>query len=210
MNWRLLTVAAALLVLAGCAGVRGVAPSGPANEAAWQSRRARLMQLTDWEMQGRVGMSNGSDGGSGSMDWLQHGEQLQFDFRGPFGSGALDIKGDGKALHVKSSRGDDFVTSNPERDFMRLLHVPLPVLRMRYWVVGLPAPKAAFTRQIGAQGQLEQLAQLGWQISYFAYANFDGHDLPTRLLIQRGKVRIKLVIDQWRFGDSSGPQVSAP
>ena len=202
-------MAAALLLVAGCAGIRGIAPSGPANEAAWQSRRAQLMRLHDWEMQGRVGMSNGSDGGSGAMDWLQHGELLQFDFHGPFGSGALDIKGDGNVLHVKSSRGDNFITSDPERDFMRLLHVPLPVLRMRYWVIGLPAPRAAFTRQLDAKGQLEQLAQLGWQISYFAYANFDGHDLPTRMLIQRGQVRIKLAIEQWRLGRTSTPAGTA-
>ena len=164
------------------------------------------MQITDWEMLGRVGMSNGSDGGSGSMDWLQHGDQLKFDFHGPFGSGALDITGDGDVLHVKSSRGDDFITTNPEHDFMRLLHVPLPVLRMRYWVIGLPAPKAAFTRQLDAKGHLVELAQLGWQVSYFTYARFNGHDLPTRLLIQRGPVRIKLAIQHWQLGHPPGPQ----
>jgi outer membrane lipoprotein LolB len=210
MRWRG-WIAFAGLVLAGCASVPGTAPAGPPNEAAWQSRRVSLMQIHDWDMQGRVGIVNGKDGGSGSMDWRQQGAMLQFDFHGPFGSGALDIHGDADALHVKSSRGDDFITTDPERDFTRLLHVPLPVLSMRYWVIGLPAPGTPFDKQVDADGHLVNLVQRGWHIDYLTYARFDGHDLPTRLVIQRDTVRIKLAIEAWHLTDSvSSPQTSAP
>lgn len=204
----LLTVS---VLLAGCASIPGTAPAGPPNEAAWQSRRASLMQLDDWDMQGRVGIVNGKEGGSGSMNWHQQGETLQFDFHGPFGAGALDINGDANALHVKSSRGDDFITTDPERDFTRLLHVPLPVLSMRYWVIGLPAPGTAFEKQVDADGHLVNLVQCGWHVSYQMYAAFDGHDLPTRLVIQREAVRIKLAIEEWDLtGTVSRPQTSTP
>ncbi|MGH8400555.1 MAG: lipoprotein insertase outer membrane protein LolB [Gammaproteobacteria bacterium] len=197
-------------MLAGCASVPGTAPAGPPDEAAWQSRRTSLTQLDDWTMQGRVGMVNGKDGGSGSMDWQQHGAQLQFDFHGPFGAGALDIRGDADALHVKSSRGDDFITTDPERDFTRLMHVPLPVLSMRYWVIGLPAPDAAFDKQVDAGGRLVNLVQSGWHVSYLTYAEFGGHDLPTRLLIQRDAVRIKLAIEEWHLSQAApDPQTAA-
>ena len=197
MTWRTLLVAGGL-ALAGCASIPGTAPAGPPNERAWQNRQASLMQIDDWEMQGRVGIINGKDGGSGSMNWQQQGASLQFDFHGPFGAGALDIRGDGGVLHVKSSRGDDFITTDPEHDFTRLLHVPLPVLSMRYWVIGLPAPGTPFDKQVDAGGHLVNLVQRGWNVSYLSYAPFDGHDLPTRLLIQRDAVRIKLAIEAWQ------------
>lgn len=200
-----------LLMLAGCASVPGTAPVGPPNEAAWQDRRAALMQLQDWDMQGRVGIVNGNDGGSGSMYWEQQGNTLQFDFHGPFGAGALDIHGDENALHVKSSRGDDFITTDPERDFTRLLRVPLPVLSMRYWVIGLPSPDTPFEKQVDSRGHLMTLTQRGWQISYQTYASFAGHDLPTRVLIQRGEVRIKLAIEDWHVpGQTVNQPAKAP
>lgn len=199
MTRRLLAALSGVLLLAGCATVPGTAPSGRPNETAWQTRQGRLLQLQDWTMQGRVGIVNGKDGGTGSMNWEQQGTQLQFDFHGPFGAGALDIRGDGDLLHVKSSRGDDFITTDPERDFTRLLRVPLPVLSMRYWVIGVPAPDAPFEKQVDAKGHLVTLTQRGWQISYLTYAHFDDYDLPTRVLIERGPVRIKLAIEAWRL-----------
>lgn len=189
-----------LLLLAGCASVPGIAPSGPPNEAAWQAHRARLTTLSDWDLQGRIGVINGKDGGSGSMDWKQQGDRVTFDFRGPFGAGALEVRGDDQALWVRSSRGDDFITTNPERDFAEILHVPLPVLSMRYWMLGLPDPHSDFSKRVDEKGELVTLTQRGWQVEYQSYAVFDGYDLPTRLLIQRAPVRIRIAINQWQAG----------
>lgn len=191
---------AGLLLLASCASVPGTAPVGPPNETAWQAHRARLAALADWELQGRIGIVTGKHGGSGSMDWKQQGNQVTFNFRGPFGAGALEVRGDAHALWVRSSRGDDFITTNPERDFAARLHMPLPVLSMRYWVLGLPDPKADFRKRVDAKGQLVTLVQQGWNVEYQDYAVFDGYDLPTRLLIRRAPVRIKVAINHWQVG----------
>lgn len=193
---------ACLLTLSACASVPGTAPYGPPNEAAWQSRRLQLQKLADWELQGRVGVVNGKHGGSGSMDWKQRGQELAFSFRGPFGAGSLLVQGDDHALWVRSSRGDDFVTTQPEQYFSRRLHVPLPLLSMRFWMLGLPDPADAFTKTVDARGHLVTLVQRGWQVNYQDYATFDGYDLPTRLEIERHAVHIKVAINDWHLWPS--------
>jgi len=198
MNTRVILVAS-LLALSGCASLPGTAPTGAPDEAAWQLRRTQLEKLADWELQGRVGIINGKDGGSGSMDWKQQGDVLAFSFRGPFGAGSLQVQGDANALWVRSSRGDDFITTDPEQDFSRRLRIPLPVLSMRYWMLGLPDPTAPFTKSVDAQGHLVTLAQRGWQVDYQDYASFKGYDLPTRLLIERASVRIKIAVNNWQL-----------
>ncbi len=198
MNTRSLFFAV-LLILSACASVPGTAPVGPPNEAAWQSRLVQLQKLADWELQGRVGIINGKHGGSGSMDWQQHGQRLAFSFRGPFGSGSLLVQGDANAFWVRSSRGDDFVTTEPEQYFSMRLHMPLPLLSMRYWMLGLPDPGDSFTKTVDAHGHLVTLVQRGWQVDYQDYAPFDGYDLPTRLEIERDAVRIKVAINDWRL-----------
>lgn len=191
---------AALLLLAGCASIPGTPPVGPPNVAAWQTHQAKLQTLSTWELQGRIGIVTAKDGGSGSIDWKQQGDQVAFSFRGPFGSGALEVRGDAQALWVRSSRGDDFITSDPERDFAMRLKVPLPVLSMRYWMLGLPDPRLPFDKTVDARGELVTLTQRGWQVDYQDYAEFTGYDLPTRLLIYRDQTRIKVAINQWTIG----------
>ncbi|MGH8279964.1 MAG: lipoprotein insertase outer membrane protein LolB [Gammaproteobacteria bacterium] len=193
-------VVTSLLLLAGCASVPGTAPVGPPNEAAWQAHRARLAALSDWQFQGRLGIANGTDGGSGSVRWNQQGEQVTFEFRGPFGAGALEVQGNPQAYWVRSSRGDNFVTTDPESYFEYRLRVPLPVLSMRYWVLGLPDPAGGFSKRVDAKGQLVVLEQDGWRVDYQDYAVFNGYELPTRMLIQRTPVRIKLAINAWTAG----------
>ena len=198
MNTRVMLLVS-LLILSGCASVPGRPPMGAPDENAWQLRRVQLEKLADWELQGRVGIINGKDGGSGSMDWKQCGDFLAFSFRGPFGAGALQVQGDANALWVRSSRGDDFITTDPEQDFSQRLRVPLPVLSMRYWMLGLPDPNASFTKTVDAQGHLVTLTQRGWHVDYQDYATFDHYDLPTRLSIERGSVQIKVAVNEWRL-----------
>lgn len=201
-------LAAGALVLSACASLQGRAPEGAPDEAAWTVRQTELAALTDWELSGRVAIVDGEDGGSGSLDWKQQGSALTFDFRGPLGAGALHIEGDGGTLRVRTSRGDDFVTDDPEWNFAERLRMPLPVLSMRYWMLGMPDPEAPFEKQVDGRGEITHLEQRGWQVDYLEYTNVQGHSLPSRVALQRGAVRIKLVMDSWTL--SPKPAFPAP
>lgn len=190
----LLTAAA---LLAACSTLTEHAPAGNADERAWATRNARLSTLVDWRLSGRVGFINGKDSGSGSLDWQQQGDSLALDFHGPLGTGGVHIDGEGGVLRVRSSRGDDFVTDDPESDLGARLHQPLPVLSLRYWVRGIPDPASDFTKRSDASGELVSLDQRGWHVDYQEYAVVAGYSLPTRLTLARGTVRIKLAISDW-------------
>ena len=73
-NWSAIAIA---MLLSGCA-MQSARPSLPAvtaaNAQAQQSTRvATLATHQQWALQGRVGLSNGRDGGSGRIDWRQDG-----------------------------------------------------------------------------------------------------------------------------------------
>jgi outer membrane lipoprotein LolB len=192
------TIAAgAALLLSACSTLQGRAPTGSGDEGAWQSHLAQLTTLQGWELSGRAGFVDGKDSGSGSLDWRQQGDESNLDFRGPLGAGALHIEGDTHALHVKTSRGDDFVTSDPEADLGERLHQPLPVFSLRYWVLGQPDPTRDFAKVTDARGELVSLDQSGWHVEYQEYAEVDGYSLPTRLTLERDQVRIKLAVSDW-------------
>lgn len=196
-------VAAGAFALSACATLPGHAPTGPANESAWQARVAALTALGSWELTGRVGVINGKDGGSGSLDWTQTGDELRFDFRGPLGAGAIHIEGDSAALHVQSSRGDDFVTTDPEDDFARHLRMPMPVFSMRYWMLGVPDPGPPYSKVADATGEPLSLMQRGWQVNYQEYTDVEGRALPVRFILSRGAVRIKVAVSQWTLAPAA-------
>src|SRR5262249_13405962 len=106
-----LLLAASLLT--ACSSLRSSAPSGAEDETAWVSRLAQLTTLTGWSLDGQVGFIEGKDSGSGSLNWAQQGDQSVLDFHGPLGAGAVHMEGDATSLHVKTSRGDDFTTTDP-------------------------------------------------------------------------------------------------
>ena len=189
--------ASAALLLGACSTLQGHAPEGSGDEGAWQAHLAQLTTLQDWELSGRAGFVNGKDSGSGSLDWKQQGEESSLDFRGPLGAGAVHIEGDVRALHVRTSRGDDFVTTDPEDDLGRRLHQPLPVFSLRYWVLGRPDPTDEFTKSTDLRGELMSLDQSGWHVEYQEYAEVDGYNLPTRLTLERDGIRIKLAVSDW-------------
>jgi outer membrane lipoprotein LolB len=192
-------------VVSACASIPRHAPAGPADAAAWRARALQLEHLSNWKLEGRVGIVKGKDGGSGSLDWQQQGEVLEFDFHGPLGTGALHIEGDTNGLEVRSSRGDDFFTTDPERDFASLLRVPLPVLSMRYWMLGIPDPHAEVDQRVDSGGELIRLSQRGWQVDYQEYTDVQGLSLPALLTIQRGEVRIKVMVSQWTLPGATPP-----
>ena len=189
--------ASAALLLGACSTLQERAPVGNGDEGAWQAHLAQLTTLQGWELSGRAGFVDGKDSGSGSLDWTQRGDESSLDFRGPLGAGVVHIEGDARALHVKTSRGDDFVTTDPEGDLGARLHQPLPVFSLRYWVLGRPDPTDDFTKTTDARGELVSLDQLGWHVEYQEYAEVDGYSLPTRLTLQRDQIRIKLGVSDW-------------
>ena len=196
-------LAAGALALSACATLSGHAPIGLANESAWQTRVAALTDLGSWELTGRVGVINGKEGGSGSLNWAQTGDELRFDFRGPLGAGAIHIEGDSTALHVQSSRGDDFVTVDPEDDFAKHLRMPMPVFSMRYWMLGVPDPGSPYSKVVDTAGEPLSLMQRGWQVDYQEYADVEGRALPVRFTLSRGAVRIKVAVSQWTLAPAA-------
>src|ERR1700741_1019757 len=135
---RVAALGSAALLLAACSTLQGAAPAGAEDETAWQQHQVELSKLTDWSFSGRVGFVNGKDSGSGSLDWVQKDGVSTVDFHGPLGAGAVHMQGEASASPVQTPRGDDFVTTDPKDDRGERLPQPMPVLSLRYWVLGIP------------------------------------------------------------------------
>lgn len=209
---RLLTTLCATLVLAACASVppRPPAVQDPAlrasYEAAQQQREQVLRADAEWSISGRIAASNAGRGGSGRLDWQQHGEAFQVSIRAPVTGQGWRLAGGGVGGAVLEG-----VEGGPRRGFdARLLLLEatgwdVPLQALPAWIRGLREPALGPARiEYGTDGLPLYMEQDGWRVQYHwplagegAGPAASGPVLPRRVEASRGEARVRLVVDEW-------------
>ena len=206
-------IAAACLALAGCQTIatKPVVVDLPDPAAAQAAQRARETALglatgdcavPNWSMSGRVALSNGKDGGSGRIEWLQGDGRVQVTLSAPItrqnwtlavdaGEATLDgvpngpLSGPDAAALLRTATGWD-----------------IPVAALGCWVRGAPAPAGtlgASRIEFAASLLPVRLEQGGWRVDYADWKvdGVSGLSMPGRINAQRGEDRVRLVVDRW-------------
>lgn len=185
-----------LLSLGGCA------PHGmvrPATE--WPERRAELQALEAWSLSGRVAVAASGRGFSARLDWAQQAAASRIDLGGPFGAGALRVEVAGDEITVRDH--DGVIVAAGREAVARQLGVELPVRELRYWMLGVPAPRTGAgvdaVEVVGRNGRPVAFNDDGWWVRVEDWTPVADDVLPRRLVLERPGLRLKLVIDAWRL-----------
>jgi outer membrane lipoprotein LolB len=185
-----------MLLLAGCSGLNQRDPTS----SSWQTHSAQLELLQQWTAIGKVALRTAKASESASLAWQQDNQNTHLHLSGPLGIGATTIYSNGRELEIH--RNDDHTTvdiSNPDAIVLNT-GFDLPLDALSYWLKGIPAPAIKVQRlELDPQTELLQsLWQNDWEVSYQRYEQFQGFTLPTRLQIQRGETRAKIMISNWQ------------
>lgn len=187
-----LALLSALTLLSGCANI----PSRGAGTALPED----LRDLAYWQARGRLGVSGGEGGGSGTFAWEQRRDRADVQIRGPIGIGSvrLQMSGPENAPRLRLETGDGKVFSAEDAwgELEARLGAPVPAGKLRYWMLGLPAPGEHRWLEVGAAPVLEQD---GWRIEYQYAGEPAGARLPMRIRAASGSARVRIVIDRWSF-----------
>lgn len=196
---------AGALLLAGCASLAPVpSPEDEGLTALWAEHQARLVPLSAFALEGRAAGS----GLAGAKVDLQFRQQAdgRFSMRvsGPFGAGAASLAGNEHTVEVRSREGS-FVTDDPQAWLQERSGWSLPLRRLRWWLVGLPAPDGGTVRvQFDAEGRARTLEQDGWLLNYADYQTVAQWVLPRRLEARQGERQLRIVVDRWDIAPEPG------
>jgi outer membrane lipoprotein LolB len=179
------------LLIGGCALVN-FRPGH--SQAAWEARQALLTQIDRFNLRARV--SAGLLAPTGNLVWRQNKDDFDLRIAGPLGMGAMSIRGGKGRVEVQTSR-ERLTGTDPEQLLHERLGWEFPVMHLRSWVLGLPAPGSKADIELDDEGRIETLEQDGWKLSYDDYVHGSRVDLPRKLVLSNPDVKIKVVVDEW-------------
>lgn len=209
--WGLL-LAAGMLVGAGCSPLvkqtPGSAVVGKVSDAALAAEHQRqdwLFGHGDWSFDGRAAISRGDKGGSGRVDWLQHGTGYQIQLSAPVTRQSWTLSGDSRdgGGRLDGLEGGPRAGADAEQLLLEAVGWDIPVNLLPAWVRGLVAEDAAVPERVDrdADGRLRTLVQMGWTIDFLDwYPPVDGKPaLPRRIDARNGDAKVRLLLDNWSF-----------
>ncbi len=195
----------AALLLGACSTVPPVEVDDTERARRYQERHDQLSGFPDWSLAGRLAVSDGKDGGSGRFRWNQMESGSAMDFHGAMGRGAWRMTSDtaGARLELADGTVHDAVSI----DILVRSHLgwDIPVDSLAWWVRGLAAPGGYQERRLGEDGDIQELMQDGWTVTFDRYRSFGGARLPVRLTARQADWKVKLAIRDWSLPAEDGP-----
>jgi outer membrane lipoprotein LolB len=205
MNWRL---GRALAISAWLSLALGACVSQPAHEAVpVDPAHARVNDglrgaVLDWDLSGRIAVSNGSRGGSGRIDWRQRAGGYTISLGAPVTRQSWQLSGNALGARLDGIAGGPRESADVEQLLLSATGWSIPVRALQNWIRGIGAAGHEFgptKLAYDAAGLPAKLEQAGWSIEYQEWypAGSDRPQLPKRIVARNGAASVKLVVDEW-------------
>ena len=178
---RALAAAAALAVLAGCAGL-ALAPR----------------DSQSFDLLGRILVTYSGSALTANLRWEHGPQQDEIWLMTPTGQTLVHIVDSAQGATLTRADQQQYRAGSVEALTRQALGWSLPLRLLQYWVAGRAAPGVPASEERGADGRLLALNQNGWRVelTYYTEGETKGH--VRRLDLNDGSNSIRLVIDTWR------------
>ncbi|OMH39031.1 lipoprotein insertase outer membrane protein LolB [Motiliproteus sp. MSK22-1] len=188
-------------VISGCTSLPPV-PETQAPVRSWQENTQWLEQQTEWAIKGKIGIRQDQQVTSANLSWEQQYNDYRIFMSGPFGQGAVDIRGNEQGIVLKISGDETYYATSPEALLQDQLGWSLPLSNLDYWVKGLPAPTEPYIKTLDERNLLKTLEQNSWKIQYRSYHWDQTVPLPHKIILTQGQfLKVTLVVKEWSLNN---------
>jgi outer membrane lipoprotein LolB len=193
-----------VVLLSACRSTIPVTIEEPERIRLYMVKSDQLSHSGTWSLEGRLAVSDESDGGSGKFRWATDIDGVQMDFHGALGRGAWKLRADTQSAVLTLADGNVYREGSIEQLVRQQLGWEIPVENLSWWVRGLLSPGHYHERDIDGSGDITRLVQNDWTVEYDRYREFNGIRLPVKLVAHRENWTVKLVIRDWEMPGEVG------
>jgi outer membrane lipoprotein LolB len=161
-----------------------------------QHSRAQFYQLDRWSFDGRLAITAQNDSWSANLSWDHTPSLEEMKLSGPLGQGAAVIRLSDGFVSIDRGNGQVETSVEPEDFVNEQLGIFVPVMSLRYWVLGLPEPTQTYAET------LDGFTQAGWLVTYNQMQAGFNSSMPRKITVVNSRVTLKLIIDQWFLNDA--------
>lgn len=177
------------------------------NEAYFSERFATIGDIGDWSLRAKVGIVLPKQREQASLIWRYSEQANQVRLFGPLGIGAVTLNFDQSGAQLTDNKGRSHQGVSAQALLTRIIGWPIPVEALAYWLFALPQPSGEYQYQLNEFGELAELKQFGWQISYKSYsdpAHDSGLSLARKITARRAApdgqtVLVRLIAKSWQL-----------
>ncbi|WEF29900.1 lipoprotein insertase outer membrane protein LolB [Klebsiella aerogenes] len=197
--FRLLPLAS--LVLTACA--INNPPQGPGkspDSPQWRQHQQDVRNLHQFQTRGAFAYLSDEQKVYARFFWQQTGQdRYRLLLTNPLGSTELSLTAQPGSVQLIDNKGQTYNATDAEEMIGRLTGMPIPLNRLRQWIIGLPGDATDYS--LDDQYRLRELnyTQNGktWHVTYSGYTNDTTPTLPSNMELNNGSQRIKLKMDNW-------------
>lgn len=192
---RKLLMVAVLALLAACTTAPRRISADSALLAAQVEREAALAREGAWKLTGRLAVSDGRDGGSGRIEWIQDGDTYQITLNAPVTRQSWKLAGNASFARLDGLEGGPFFGDDAESLLAEHVGWQVPFSDLIAWMRGARASGPA-SMEFGETGLPALIVQRGWRIEYRAF-NTAPLPLPTKVFAAQGERKVRMQVDRW-------------
>jgi len=170
------------------------------------SQQASSLSEHKWRYTAKVGVTTAERRDQASLDWRYADQANSIRLFGPLGFGAVRIQYDQYGVVLSDNKGVRHQGQSVEALISRIVGWPIPVNALSEWLFLKPSKHGAYRYQLNRSGQLVALQQLGWQINYADYREYNGQMMPRKIIARRlvdegdpQAVGVKLITKNWQW-----------
>jgi len=155
--------------------------------------RNYLYSKEKWAFTGRLAYSDQNNSLAASVNWEHLKGKDKIEIAGPLGVGRTIVDIDGSKV-VVNHEGKQVQFNGVVDDLItKYTGVSVPILSLKYWVVGLVDPEVAFVSVD------DGFIQAGWHIRYQQMQVVNNDELPKKIKVERVDSKLKMIIDHWEI-----------
>lgn len=162
-----------------------------------------MRAITHFQLSAESGVRAGAHGGTLMLRWVLLPQAYQMTGYGPFGQLIFRLRVNEEGARLVTEHGR-LKGADPGTLLQRLTGWRLPVVGLRSWILGIPAPGPVGRLRISRFGVLASLHQAGWSIAYRTYRNTRWGRLPRFMTLKHARdardpvpVQVTIRIDAW-------------